>query len=172
MSIEKIMEAIRDVPDFPKPGIIYKDITPLLKDSELFAETVNIIASGLKEKPDYIVGIEARGFILGAALALHLGCGFIPVRKKGKLPYKTVEESYSLEYGEATVEIHSDAVKPGEKVFIVDDVLATGGTASAAIQLLKKINAEITGISFLLELSFLNGRKMLEGISVNSLITV
>jgi adenine phosphoribosyltransferase len=172
MSIDRIAAAIRDIPDFPKPGIIYKDITPLLKDPELFKETIRALAGRCTEKPDYIAGIEARGFIIGAPLALELGCGFIPVRKKGKLPYATVEQSYSLEYGTASIEIHQDAVKPGDKVLIVDDVLATGGTAVAAFELLKKINAEIIGINFLLELSFLMGRDKLREMKVDSLITV
>lgn len=172
MSIDRIAAAIRDIPDFPKPGIIYKDITPLLKDPELFRETIRALAGRCSVKPDYIAGIEARGFIIGAPLALELGCGFIPVRKKGKLPYDTVEQSYALEYGTASIEIHKDAVKPGDKVLIVDDVLATGGTAAAAVELLKKINAEIIGINFLLELSFLMGRDKLREMTVDSLITV
>lgn len=171
MTIERIAAAIRDVPDFPHAGIIYKDITPLLKNPELFAETIKLMSEVCrKQKPDYIAAIESRGFIFGTALSMVLGCGFIPVRKKGKLPYRTLEESYALEYGNATIEIHEDALTPGDRVVLIDDVLATGGTAGAAAKLLSKLGAEIVGINFLLELSFLNGRKVLGEYEVNSLL--
>ena len=173
MNIDKISEAIRDIPDFPKPGIIFKDITPVLQNGEMLAEIINIFASRYDDcSPDYIVGIESRGFIFGSALALKLGCGFIPIRKKGKLPYKTVEASYSLEYGEATIEIHEDAISPGSKVVLIDDLLATGGTVSAAIKLLQELKAEIIGVEFLIELAFLKGRNNIEDLPVNSLIVV
>ena len=133
MTKEKIAAAIRDVKDFPHPGIVYKDITPLLKDPVLFAEAVEMMAEICRPlQPDCLAAVESRGFIFGAALGLKLHCGFIPVRKKGKLPYRTVSASYALEYGEATIEVHCDAVTPGERVILVDDVLATGGTARAA----------------------------------------
>ncbi len=162
---------IRDIPDFPKPGIIYKDITPLLQDAEAFNSIIENVAKRYQNnRPDYIAGIEARGFIFGAALALRLNCGFIPVRKAGKLPYKTLSESYQLEYGEATLEIHADAVKPGDKVVLLDDLLATGGTVVAALNLLRQLEAEVVGIEFIIELTFLNGRAQLDGYQVNSLL--
>ncbi|MCF6176197.1 MAG: adenine phosphoribosyltransferase [Victivallaceae bacterium] len=172
MSLTTIKAAIRDIPDFPKPGIIYKDITPLLKDPAIFAEIIEILSERYcNTRPDYIAGIESRGFIFGAALALKLGCGFIPVRKAGKLPYKTVSESYQLEYGSAEIEVHVDAVEKNAKVILVDDLLATGGTAVAAVKLLKQLNADIIGVEFIIELAFLNGRSRLDGYTVNSLIT-
>ncbi len=160
--IERLKEAIRDVDGFPKAGIVFKDITPILGDGELFRLTIDLLcgtAGG--EKIDKVVGIDARGFIFAAAVADRLGVGFVPVRKKGKLPWKCKEEAYALEYGEAVVEIHEDAVKPGEKILLVDDLLATGGTAAAAVKLLESLGADIVAISFLIELSFLNGREKL-----------
>ncbi|MFK7852074.1 MAG: adenine phosphoribosyltransferase [Akkermansiaceae bacterium] len=157
---DRLRESIRDVEGFPKDGIIFKDITPILGDGELFRGAVDLLcetAGG--EKIDKIVGIDARGFIFAAAVADRLGAGFVPIRKKGKLPWKCHEASYSLEYGEAVVEIHEDAVVPGEKVLLVDDLLATGGTAAAAIKLLDSLGAEIVSVAFLIELSFLEGRK-------------
>jgi adenine phosphoribosyltransferase len=172
MSLVTIKNAIRDIPDFPKPGIIYKDITPLLQDSALFAEIIELLAEHYQDnKPKYIVGIESRGFIFGAALALQLGCGFIPIRKAGKLPYNTINASYQLEYGTAEIELHVDAVSKGDKVILLDDLLATGGTAVAAINLLEQLKADIIGIEFIIELTFLNGRSNLDGYTVNSLIT-
>lgn len=171
MNLETIIAAVRDVPDFPKPGIIYKDITPLLQDKNILAYLIKYLADNYRSKrPDFIAGIEARGFILGAAMAVELGCGFIPIRKKGKLPYRTLQQSYSLEYGEATIEIHTDALTEGAKVVLVDDLLATGGTASAAVSLLNKLNAAIIGIEFIIELAFLNGRKPLQAYPVRSMI--
>jgi len=173
MSIENISAAIRVIPDFPKPGILFEDITPLLQDKKLFAETIDILASHCKDnKPDYIVSIESRGFIFGSALAYKLGCGMVPVRKKGKLPFKTVEESYQLEYGEAVIEVHEDALDKGRRVIIIDDLLATGGTAAATVKLLKKLKAEILGIEFIIELAALKGRSVLKPYKVNSLIVV
>ena len=163
--VERLREAIRDVHGFPKAGIVFKDITPILGDAELFRCSIDLIcrtAGG--EKIDKVVGIDARGFIFAAAVADRLGVGFVPVRKKGKLPWKCIEASYALEYGEAVVEIHEDAVKPGERILLVDDLLATGGTAAAAVKLLVGLGAEIVAVSFLIELCFLNGRdKLPEG---------
>ena len=160
--VERLREAIRDVHGFPKAGIVFKDITPILGDGELFRGCIDLLCeTGGVEKIDKVVGIDARGFIFAAAVADRLGAGFVPVRKKGKLPWNCREESYALEYGEAVVEIHEDAVKPGEKILLVDDLLATGGTASAALKLLDALGAEIVAVSFLIELSFLKGREKL-----------
>lgn len=173
MSIETITSVIRDIPDFPRPGIIFKDITPVLQDKEIFAEIIDLLCEPyLENPPDHIVAIESRGFIFGSPMAYKLGCGIVPVRKKGKLPFNTYEETYELEYGAATVEIHVDALQKGDRVVVIDDLLATGGTAAAAVNLIKKMNAEIIGIDFLLELSFLKGREKLAGFPVNSLIKV
>lgn len=172
MSLTTIKDAIRNIPNFPKPGIMYKDITPLLKNPAIFAEIIEIFSQRyINNRPDYIVGIESRGFIFGAALALKLGCGFIPARKAGKLPYKTIHESYQLEYGTAAIELHIDAVNKNDKVVVLDDLLATGGTVAATINLLKRLGAEIIGVEFVIELAFLNGRSKLAGYTVNSLIT-
>lgn len=171
MNVEIIRAAVRNIPDFPKPGIIYKDITPLLQDGAIFSALIGYLAQPYRNNvPKYVAGIESRGFIFGSALAVELGCGFIPVRKAGKLPYKTIRQSYSLEYGEATVEIHEDAAAPGDKVVLIDDLLATGGTARAAVSLLEKLNVEIIGIEFIIELAFLNGRKVLNPYPLRSLI--
>ena len=170
MSILKA--AIRDVPDFPKKGIIFKDITPLLKDAAAFRQAVDTLAQKLAgQKIDVIVGIESRGFIFSPVLAYKLNVGFIPVRKKGKLPHHTEEESYSLEYGEAVLEIHKDALEKGARVAIVDDLLATGGTALAAARLIEKLGGQVASIGFLIELSFLEGRKKLAQYPVSSVIT-
>jgi adenine phosphoribosyltransferase len=167
-----IERAIRNVPDFPKPGIQFKDITPVLADAKLFAGCIDLMTQGIKPgSVDAVVGIDARGFIFAAAAAIKLQAGFIPVRKKGKLPYETHEEAYELEYGTATVAVHTDALKPHSRVLLVDDLLATGGTAAAAAALVKKLGAEILQISFLIELKFLNGRGKLKGYPVNSLVT-
>ena len=173
MGIEKIESAIRDIKDFPKPGIIFKDITPILSSGELFKEVIDIMCEPyLENPPDFIVGIEARGFIFGAAMAYKLGCGTVLVRKKGKLPYQTYEESYELEYGTATLEMHIDALEKGNRVVVVDDLLATGGTVGATVNLIKKFDAEIIGIDFLVELLFLNGREKLAAYPINALIKV
>ena len=172
VTVGDLEAAIRNVPDFPQPGIQFKDITPVLGDARLFAGAIDLMASGHADAGiDACVGIDARGFIFAAAAAKQLGTGFVPVRKKGKLPWKTHEESYSLEYGEATVAIHQDALQPGARVLLLDDLLATGGTAAAAVSLLKKIGAEIVEIGFLIELGFLNGREKMNGAPINSLIT-
>ena len=172
VTVGDLEAAIRNVPDFPQPGIQFKDITPVLGDARLFAGAIDLMASRHADAGiDACVGIDARGFIFAAAAAKQLGTGFVPVRKKGKLPWKTHEESYSLEYGEATVAIHQDALQPGARVLLLDDLLATGGTAAAAVSLLKKIGAEIVEIGFLIELSFLNGREKMNGAPINSLIT-
>lgn len=172
VTVGDLEAAIRNVPDFPQPGIQFKDITPVLGDARLFAGAIDLMAARHADAGiDACVGIDARGFIFAAAAAKQLGTGFVPVRKKGKLPWKTHEESYSLEYGEATVAIHQDALQPGARVLLIDDLLATGGTAAAAVKLLEKIGAEIVEIGFLIELGFLNGREKMNGAPINSLIT-
>ncbi len=169
--VNKIKSRLRSIPDFPSPGIIFKDITPILQDKEIFAETIKLLASGYREKEvDYIVGVDARGFIFGAALAYELGLGFVPVRKGGKLPYAKISTSYELEYGTATIEMHEDALQPHDKVVLIDDLLATGGSLAASVELLEKLNANIVGIETIVELGFLNGRDKLKGYSVNSLV--
>ncbi len=172
VSIGEITAAIRNVPDFPKPGIQFKDITPVLANGRLFSGTIDLLCQHYRPgEVDAVVGIDARGFIFASAVALRLGAGFVPVRKQGKLPYQTHEQSYDLEYGSNTVALHVDAVKPGERVLLVDDLLATGGTASAAVQLLEKVGANILEIRFLIELEFLAGRQKLKGYPVKSLVT-
>lgn len=167
----EIERAIRNIPDFPKPGIQFKDITPVLADPRLFAGSIDLLTQGFTPgSVDAVVGIDARGFIFAAAAAIQLQAGFVPVRKKGKLPYQTIEEEYALEYGTATVAIHTDALKPGSRVLLIDDLLATGGTAAAAAGLVQRLGASILGISFLIELGFLNGRRRLEGQPVRSLV--
>lgn len=168
---QKLKAAVRDVVDFPKKGIVFKDITPILADPKLFRSSIEWFASQHKDKKiDAVVGIDARGFIFAGAVACHLGIGFIPVRKKGKLPYKTQSFSYDLEYGSSELEIHLDAIKKGGNVILVDDLLATGGTALAAIQLIEKIGGKVVGVDFLIELEFLNGRKKFHGYNVRSAI--
>ncbi len=166
-----IERAIRTIPDFPKPGIQFKDITPVLADARLFAGSIDLLAANFKPgMVDAVVGIDARGFIFAAAAAIRLEAGFVPVRKKGKLPYQTHEQSYDLEYGANAIAIHIDAVKPGSRVLLIDDLLATGGTAAAAAALLQKVGAKILEISFLIELSFLGGREKLRDHPVRSLV--
>jgi adenine phosphoribosyltransferase len=165
-----ICERIRDVPDYPEPGVMFKDITPLLADPVAFAAVVDELAG--THQVDKIVGIEARGFILAAPVAYRAGAGFVPVRKKGKLPAETFEESYELEYGTATIEVHCDAFVPGDRVLIVDDVLATGGTAEAAVELVRRAGAEVAGVAVLMELGFLKGRERLAGLDLRSLVIV
>jgi adenine phosphoribosyltransferase len=161
-AIEKIKAVIRDVPDFPKPGIIFKDITPILAEPKLFKDVVRLFAERHKNSNiDYVAAIEARGFILGGALACALNAGFIPIRKKGKLPYKTIEASYDLEYGTATIAMHIDAIKKGSNVLIVDDLLATGGTAFACASLIEQLGGKIVELDFLIELVFCKGREKL-----------
>jgi adenine phosphoribosyltransferase len=171
-SLDELEQSIRNVPDFPKPGIQFKDITPVLADGRLFDATVqHLLADVLPGSVDKIVGIDARGFIFGAAAAQRLGVGFVPVRKKGKLPWETHEQSYDLEYGSNTVAVHTDAVAPGERILLVDDLLATGGTAAASLQLLSRLGAKIVGVRFVIELAFLGGRERLGPFDVRSLIT-
>ncbi len=163
---------IRDIPDFPKPGIVFKDITPVLNDVAAMRQIIErIVEHGRSLSSDLVVGIESRGFLFGMPAALELGVGFVPVRKLGKLPHKTVSEEYSLEYGTNTVEIHADAIRPGQRVLIVDDLLATGGTAAAAAKLVERIGGIVAGFSFLVELAFLPGREALRAYDVQALIT-
>lgn len=167
----EIAAAIRNVPDFPKPGIQFKDITPVLADARLFAGAIDLLTEKFKPgSVDAVVGIDARGFIFAAAAAVKLQAGFIPVRKKGKLPYQTLEQDYALEYGSATVAIHTDALKPGSRVLLVDDLLATGGTSAAAAALVKKLGGQILEAGFLIELKFLNGREKLKDYPIRSLV--
>lgn len=162
MTVATLRQAIRDIPDFPKPGIVFKDITPVLLDPDLLRGAIRLFADRHRDHPpDKIAGIESRGFILGAPLAAELELGFVPVRKQGKLPAETVSASYALEYGEATLEIHVDAVAPGERILLVDDLLATGGTAAAAVSLIRKLGGTVMEIDFLVELGFLHGRDAL-----------
>ena len=166
-----IEHAIRNVPDFPKPGIQFKDITPVLADARLFAGSIDLLTEKFQPgSVDAVVGIDARGFIFAAAAAVKLQAGFVPVRKKGKLPYKTIEQDYALEYGHATVAMHTDALKPGARVVLIDDLLATGGTSAAAVELMKKLGVQILEITFLIELKFLNGRERLKGLPVRSVV--
>ena len=168
---EMLKAAIRDVQDFPKPDIVFKDITPILSDPKLLQYSIELLVQTAEgQKIDKVVGIDARGFIFGAPAAIELGAGFVPIRKQGKLPWKTHALSYTLEYGENTVEIHQDAIKPGEKVLLIDDLLATGGTASAAVELLNKLGADIVSASFLIELEALNGRQNVETENLTSII--
>ncbi len=169
--IGQLSSAIRDVPDFPKPGIVFKDITTLLRDPVLFRRALDLMTVLVGDLPaDKVVAIESRGFILGGALADRLGAGFVPVRKPGKLPWKARRASYLLEYGSDSLEMHEDAVAPGERVLIVDDVIATGGTARAVGDLCEALGTEVSGFVFLVELGFLNGRERLRGREVRSLI--
>jgi adenine phosphoribosyltransferase len=171
MEIEAIKALVRDVPDFPEAGIVFKDITPVLADPLAFSTIIDLIVVHFgRGNVDKVVGIEARGFILAAPVAYHFGAGVVPVRKKGKLPWKTVEESYALEYGEATLQIHEDAVNSGERVLIVDDVLATGGTAKAAASLVEQIGGKVCGIACLIELGFLKGREQVSNHDLFTLI--
>ena len=171
VSIADLQAKIRDVPDFPKPGIVFKDIMPLLSDPEALRNTVEALAewAGPRE-PDLVLGAEARGFITGGALACRLGCGFVAARKPGKLPWRTVSVKYALEYGLDALELHADAIKPGQRVLIHDDVLATGGTAKAKIGLVEQLGGIVAGILFVIQLDFLDGTDQLDGYDVHSLI--
>ncbi len=163
--------AIRNVPDFPKKGIVFRDITTLLKNADAFKQANGVFAERYKnQKIDKVVGIESRGFILGASLALQIGAGFVPIRKKGKLPAATIDEDYSLEYGTDTIEIHKDAISPGERILLHDDLLATGGTVAAACKLIDRLGGKIVELAFLIELTFLHGRKNLRERQIFSLI--
>ncbi|MEK6755643.1 MAG: adenine phosphoribosyltransferase [Bacteroidota bacterium] len=169
--MHKLASSIRNVLDFPKKGIVFRDITTLLKDRQAFKEAVDIFYERYKgERIDKVACVEARGFIFGAALALRLGAGFVPIRKRGKLPARTLRQEYALEYGIDGVEIHADAILPGENVLVHDDLLATGGTISAACKLVERLGGKIVGISFLVELSFLHGRDNLKGYDIFSII--
>lgn len=171
MAAVDLKALIREIPDFPKPGIGFKDITTVLKDARAFRETVQQMAAPFRDDGvEAVVGVESRGFVFGAPIAYELGCGFILIRKPGKLPADTLSTTYQLEYGTDTLEIHKDAVEPGQKVLIVDDLLATGGTISAAAELIRQLRGEIVGFSFFVELAFLNGREKLEGYRVHSLV--
>jgi adenine phosphoribosyltransferase len=169
---EELKRYIRDVPDYPQKGIVFRDITPLLGDKNIFREVVDLMSKAwAADPPDLVAAIEARGFIPGAAMAVKLGAGFVPIRKTGKLPWMTIVESYDLEYGTDQLEVHQDAVQPGQKVLIVDDVLATGGTASAAVRLMRKLGAAVIGVQVLIELGYLDGRARLSDVRLVSEIT-
>ncbi|MBI2000596.1 MAG: adenine phosphoribosyltransferase [candidate division NC10 bacterium] len=171
MRVEDLKHRIRDIPDFPKPGILFRDITPLLSDGQAFRQAIDYIGGRYLDKHiDVVVGVEARGFIMGAALAYKLQAGNILIRKSGKLPYKTHRTTYALEYGTDSLEIHQDAIKPGQRVLVADDLLATGGTISAAVDLVKQLGGEIVELAFLIELTALKGREKLKEYSVFSLI--
>ncbi len=171
MSAVDLRTRIRDVPDFPSPGILFKDVMPLLADPAAFRQTIDELAGwGGARTPDVILGAEARGFIFGGALAYTLGCGFVPARKPGKLPWKTVDATYELEYGTDTLQIHEDAFAAGSRVIVLDDVLATGGTAKAKIDLVEKLGGIVVGVLFVIELTFLGGRERLSGYDVHALI--
>ncbi|MCE5326812.1 MAG: adenine phosphoribosyltransferase [Planctomycetaceae bacterium] len=173
MPMIELAKVIRDVPDFPKPGIIFKDITPLLASAEAMDQCIGDLVAPFRDKGiRAVVGIESRGFIFGAAAACRLGAGFVPIRKPGKLPSKTLSISYELEYGTDSIEIHADALAPGERVLMMDDLLATGGTMEAACNLVEKLGAQIVGVAFVVELCFLPGRQKLSGRNVHSLIKV
>jgi len=172
MNADDIKRGIRNIPDFPKPGILFRDISPILENTALFRTSVDLLAAECEGiSPAKIVGLDARGFIFGAALAYRLGVGFVPVRKKGKLPAATFSHSYELEYGSAELEIHRDSVAPGEPVVLVDDLLATGGTAKAALHLLEKLRADVLKVLFVVELEGLGGRERLAPAAVRSLVS-
>jgi len=170
-SVDKLRAGVRDVSDFPKKGIVFKDITPILSDHALFRASIDLFLDQCRGKNiDKIVGIDARGFLFGSTVAYELGVGFVPIRKRGKLPYKTEIAKYSLEYGEAEMEMHVDAMRPGERIVLVDDLLATGGTSAAATALIRKVGGQLLEAQFLIELEFLQGRKQLEPTPVVSFL--
>lgn len=169
---EVVAGKLRDIPDFPQPGVVFKDYTPLIADGAALAAVVRDIAERYRGRVDVVVGIEARGFILGAAVAYELGLGMVPVRKAGKLPGETILESYTLEYGTAEIEVHSDAFTPGQRVLVIDDVLATGGTAAATCQLVERAGAVVAGVDVILELGFLHGRDKLGDRPVHAILSV
>jgi len=171
MPAEDLRARIREVPDFPKPGILFYDITTLLKDGPAFREAISLMLEPYRGTDiDLVVGMESRGFIFSAPMAFELGVGLVPVRKLGKLPHETLSVEYALEYGSNTLEVHKDAIQPGERVLIVDDLLATGGTVRGTVDLVQRLGAEIVGLSFLVELAFLKGRERLDGLAVSSVI--
>ncbi len=171
MSVDSLRAQIREVPDFPKPGILFYDITTLIKQPKPFAEAIDLLIEPFADtKVDVVVGMESRGFIFSAPMAIRLDAGFVPVRKLGKLPAETISVEYALEYGTNTLEVHKDAIQPGQKVLIVDDLLATGGTVLGTIDLVKQLKADIVGLSFLVELRFLKGRARLGGYDIHSVI--
>jgi adenine phosphoribosyltransferase len=171
VNLEQIRSAIRTVPDFPQPGILFRDITPVLADGGLFRQVIDLLAEKtVNFGAEKVVGIDARGFLFGAAVAYKLGLGFVPIRKKGKLPFKTIRYAYLLEYGKADMEIHVDAVRPEEKVVLVDDLLATGGTAAGAVHLVEELGAKVQAALFFIELADLDGRKHLGGVPVETLV--
>jgi adenine phosphoribosyltransferase len=171
--LEFLLSKIRDVPDFPQPGILFKDITPLLQDREALRVACRLLAQPFRDRDvSVVVGIESRGFIFGPPVALELGVGFVPARKPGKLPWKTVEEIYDLEYGTDRVQMHRDALGPGDRVLIIDDLMATGGTAAAVTSLVRRMGGELVGLSILVELTFLEGRKLIDGVEIHSILEV
>ena len=172
MDASELRDCVRDIADFPKPGVVFKDITPLLSNTDAFRSTIDLIADHFDgQRIDRVLGVEARGFIIAAPVAYRFGAAFVPVRKAGKLPWEIERVEYELEYGTDLLEIHRDAVAPGDRVVIVDDVLATGGTAAATIRLVEKLGGEVVGLGFVIELEFLKGRQKLEGHDALALIT-
>ncbi|MGC8462123.1 MAG: adenine phosphoribosyltransferase [Acidimicrobiales bacterium] len=165
-----LTDLVREIPDYPSPGIVFKDITPVLQSAQALADAVTALAEPFVGRVDVVAAIEARGFILGAPVAVVLGAGFVPLRKAGKLPFDTLSEGYTLEYGTSELEVHVDALEPGRRVLVVDDVLATGGTAAAAAQLVRRTGADLVGIAVLLEIAALRGRGQLEGVDVHALL--
>lgn len=171
MTTQDLAKYIRDIPDFPIEGILFKDITPLLQDAAAFRQAVDLLAERyVQSQVDVVVAIESRGFVFGAPLAYRLGAGFVPIRKPGKLPAETISVEYSLEYGTNTLQMHKDAIRPGQRVLVVDDLLATGGSARAAIELVERCGGIVTGVAFLIELEFLHGRAKLDGYDVYTLL--
>jgi adenine phosphoribosyltransferase len=169
--VARLRAAVRDVPDFPKPGIIFKDITPILGDAALFRSAIDLFIDRCQGRGiEKVVGIDARGFLFASAVAYSLGVGFVPVRKAGKLPYRSESASYTLEYGEAVMEMHVDAIRPGERVVMIDDLLATGGTSAAAAKLIQKVGGDLVAANFLIELGYLDGRKQLAEVTVESFL--
>ena len=171
MSAEELRARIREIPDFPKPGILFYDITTLLKDRDAYRESIDLMLAPWREdKVDLVVGMESRGFIFSASMAYLLNAGLVPVRKLGKLPAETISVEYALEYGSNTLEIHRDAIQPGQRVLVVDDLLATGGTVRGTIDLVERLHGEVVGLGFLVELEFLKGRERLQGLRVESVV--
>ncbi len=171
MTLDELRAKVRDVPDFPQPGIVFKDLMPMIADADAFKTAIDLLVDWTApRRPDVILGAEARGFIFGGALAYALGCGFVPARKPGKLPWQTVEASYDLEYGQDTLQVHADALGSGSRVIVLDDVLATGGTARAKVDLVHQLGGTVVGALFVVELTFLHGRDRLDGVDVNALL--